>query len=745
MSTVWYNCLHSLKNIVREPWSGTLSERLLRVLSAPYQAGARVRRGLYQRGWLTARRLPAPVVSVGNLAVGGTGKTPVTASLARNFQAHRLRVAILSRGYGGGRTGVTCLSDGECVFYQPPEVGDEACELAHNLPGVIVYTGACRFAAGLAAWREHRPDIFLLDDGFQHLQLYRDLNIVLLDADRPFGNYRLLPAGPLREPLTTLRAADVLILTRYDGRRHRDRLHYLENLFPEQDVFTASIEPTSVRRFPGGENLPLPVLSGLAVLAFAGLARPWVLQNTLSKLGVSVRGFRAFPDHHPFTCAELSDLLQEARETGAQALITTSKDWARLGHKWEEDLPLYVLTVSARVEPEPAFQTYLATALETTWADLDLGTRNSICWEQESPQPLPPQVRRRFHQLARKGTAPVPSRSCRALLLRAPNWIGDAVMGLSLLAGLHHLYPAARITVLAVPRVAPLFAGLPGVAEVIAYPAGIKKWRTLFGLRGRFDLALALPNSFESALGLWLTRTPLRLGYGANGRAPFFTTSIKGRKLLKGLHQVYYYLGLLAALGSVCSFFPPKLHLSETERAEGKSFLISSGLDPARPWVGLAPGAAYGPAKRWPAKRFAAVADLLHREFQAGLVLLGGPADQEAAAAVQQGGRRPSLNLAGKTDLRQALAVLSHLKLLITNDSGLMHAAAALRVPLVAVFGSTDPTATRPFTKRASLIHHHLPCSPCLKRTCFQDYACLTGITVKEVAAAARRWLEETC
>jgi lipopolysaccharide heptosyltransferase II/tetraacyldisaccharide 4'-kinase len=714
----------------------------LRALSAPYQVGARARRGLYQKGWLASKRLPVPVVSVGNLTVGGTGKTPVTTFLARFFQEQQRLVAILSRGYGGRRTEVTCLSDGEHLYYQPPEMGDEAYELARSLPGVIVYTGTCRYEAGMAAWREYHPDMFILDDGFQHFQLARDLDIVLLDADRPFGNSRLLPAGPLREPVTTLRAADVLILTRYDE-KHRDRLNLLRRLFPLQDVFTAVIEPASASRFPGGEEHPLKALSGLAALAFAGLARPRVFQDALTKLGVDLRGFRAFPDHHAFTPGDLSDILQEARNTGAQAIITTSKDWARLGQTWPGDLPLWVLKVAARVEPEAAWHQYLATALGgTLWTPVSREERSSASLA-ETPQPLPPQVRRRFQKLARVGKAAVYPQNIRRILLRAPNWVGDAVMGLPVLGGLLHLFPGAQVTVLAAPRVASLYDNQPGVAEVIAYPAGREKWRTILGLRGKFDLALALPNSFESALRLWLTRTPHRIGYAANGRSPLLTTALKGRKHLQGLHQVFYYLGLLEALVPVRSFSPPRLRLSEVERVEGINFLISAGLDPGRTWVGLAPGAAYGPAKRWPAERFAAVGDILQQELQAGLVLLGGPTDREAADLVERSRRGRFLNLAGKTTLRQALAVLSNLQVLITNDSGLMHVAAALAVPVVAIFGSTDPAATRPFTSRGAIIHHPRPCSPCLERTCAQDYACLTEITVNEVAAAARSWLEE--
>jgi heptosyltransferase II len=427
---------------------------------------------------------------------------------------------------------------------------------------------------------------------------------------------------------------------------------------------------------------------------------------------------------------------------GAPALVTTSKDWARLGESWPGDLPLWVLTVAARVEPEQSWQTYLAGALEGPGWPPPSREAKSRGFDGAAPQSVPPRVRRGLQKLASRGQAPAPPGNIGAILLRAPNWVGDAVMSLPVLSGLTRLVPGAPVTVLAASRVAPLFAGQPGVQEVITYPAGLAKWRTLLGLWGQFDLALALPNSFESALGLWLTRTPHRLGYAANGRTPLMTTVLKGRKHLKGLHQVYYYLGLLGALGPVGTFFPPHLRLSAAEMAAGRRYLTSAGLDPAKPWVGLAPGAAYGPAKRWPAERFAAVGDLLQGDLQAGLVLLGGADDREAAAEVQGSGRGRFLNLAGQTTLRQALAVLSCLKVLITNDSGLMHAAAALDTPVVAIFGSTDPAATRPFTHRASIIHHPRPCSPCLERTCTKDYACLTEITVAEVTAAARGWLE---
>jgi heptosyltransferase-2 len=236
----------------------------------------------------------------------------------------------------------------------------------------------------------------------------------------------------------------------------------------------------------------------------------------------------------------------------------------------------------------------------------------------------------------------------------------------------------------------------------------------------------------------------MRVGYNADARRPFLTVAVNGRQQLAGAHTVYYYLGLLRAFGEVTAFTPPALYLKEEEELAAQELLAAGALPTSGPWVGISPGAAYGPAKRWPPERFAALADTLEEKFEARLVLLGGPADRQVAAQVQENLKKPVLDLVGRTSLRQALGVLGQLKLLITNDSGLMHAAAALRVPLVALFGSTDPKATGPFTSRATVLYHPLSCSPCRQRTCEAGYPCLTAISVAEVAAAARRWLLES-
>ncbi|MGO9580704.1 MAG: lipopolysaccharide heptosyltransferase II [Desulfobaccales bacterium] len=357
--------------------------------------------------------------------------------------------------------------------------------------------------------------------------------------------------------------------------------------------------------------------------------------------------------------------------------------------------------------------------------------------------PLPPEVRQRFQQLKVSHRFARDPEVVRRILVRAPNWVGDAVMSLPVLAGLKRLFPLAEITVLAAPRVAPLFAAQPGVTEIIRYPSDQGKWQVLWELRGRFDVGLALPNSMESALGLWLMGVPTRVGYNTDARRLFLKEAVSGHQALAGLHTVFYLLGLLKALGGVATFTPPALYVEPEEEAVGAHLLAEADLPGQGPWVGLSPGAAYGPAKRWPAARFAALGRELQREFGARLVLLGGSEERPVADEVKEQLQTPVADLVGRTSLRQALGVLSQLKLLVTNDSGLMHAAAALSVPLVALFGSTDPGATGPFTSRATVIRHPLPCSPCFKRTCEEGYACLTAISVDEVAVAARTWLKD--
>ncbi len=354
MRPYWHNLFRRLQGVedTGAPPNAVLAAGAA-VASRFYGLGAEVRRALYARGAFKVKRLPAPVISVGNLTVGGTGKTPVVACLAGLWRDRCKRVAILSRGYGGLTQNTTRLSDGERLYHQPPEVGEEPYWLARALPGVAVYTGACRYGAGIAAWDDFKPDLFLLDDGFQHFQLHRDRDLVLLDAASPFGNGYLLPRGPLREPISALNAAQIVILSRFDHERHQANLLAIQKRFPDKTVLTATISPVRVTSYPGGHAELPEAIRHRALMAFAGLARPEVFNETLQYLGVDLKGSRAFPDHHAYTSEEVHNLAAAAQAWGADALITTTKDWARLGERWNESMPLCVLEVEAQLsEPE---------------------------------------------------------------------------------------------------------------------------------------------------------------------------------------------------------------------------------------------------------------------------------------------------------------------------------------------------------------------------------------------------------
>jgi tetraacyldisaccharide 4'-kinase len=327
---------------------GAAAERL-------YTWGASGRRTLFDRGWLRPKRLPCPVLSIGNLTVGGTGKTPMTAFLAQRLQAAGCRVAILSRGYGGQTRGSNMVSDGQRLLLKYPAAGDEAILLAQEFPGIPVVTGVDRYQAGLLAWEKFRPELLLLDDGFQHFQLYRDLDVVLLDATRPFGNGRLLPRGPLREPVETLRRPLLLVLTRYEPGRHQSTWESVRAAFPAATVVRAAFELSYAVAYPGGRKIALTELAQMNLAAMAGLARPEVFAASLEGVGVNLRHFMKFPDHHAFNTEELSEVAAETRRHGAEGLMTTAKDWVRLAGIWNCALPLFVVHLEVKLlDPWPA-------------------------------------------------------------------------------------------------------------------------------------------------------------------------------------------------------------------------------------------------------------------------------------------------------------------------------------------------------------------------------------------------------
>jgi tetraacyldisaccharide 4'-kinase len=315
--------------------------RLLWPLSLLYGVGVRARVWLYANGWLKQKRLNAIVISVGNLTVGGTGKTPMVIWLAEKFLADGKRVAILSRGYRGANG-----------------TSDEIELMKFRLQSRVSFgVGKDRFAEGLRLELRQAIDVFLLDDGFQHLQLARDLNILLMDASRPLAGEFLLPAGRLREPVAAMSRANVIIFTRAETAS--GTLEAIGKL-DQYPVFAASTRLLGFRRF-GGEIAPLSAdeIGAGPFFAFCGLGNPDAYFRDLGNWGLAICGQAAFPDHHRYTQRDILAIWQAGKRAGANAFVTTEKDAQNLGGLKFEEAPVYVAVIDLIVNPEADFRNVL--------------------------------------------------------------------------------------------------------------------------------------------------------------------------------------------------------------------------------------------------------------------------------------------------------------------------------------------------------------------------------------------------
>lgn len=322
----------TLRTYWRKLANGSRSEpedRLLILLLAPfsllYSFVQQLRVTLYKTGLLKIRRLPRPVISIGNITVGGTGKTPHTACIAGLLLNQGYKVAVLSRGYGGALEGHTVVvSDGATVMLGPTECGDEPYLLATTVPGLMVVIGTDRYAAGLLAMQQLAPDVFLLDDGYQHIRLYRDLDILLLDSATPFGNGWTLPAGLLRESSQATLRADWIIHTRSSG--------IIENIpvLDQIPQISSRHRLTGFTLLSDGSDVPLDSLGKL--VAFAGIAEPDRFFDDIRMLSDKLAGTLALPDHAPYTKEIISAIAALIRDSGADYAVTTRKDAVKLKH-----------------------------------------------------------------------------------------------------------------------------------------------------------------------------------------------------------------------------------------------------------------------------------------------------------------------------------------------------------------------------------------------------------------------------
>ena len=362
------------------------------------------------------------------------------------------------------------------------------------------------------------------------------------------------------------------------------------------------------------------------------------------------------------------------------------------------------------------------------------------------------------------------------LLVRGVNWLGDAVMTMPAIQRLRERFPRAQISLLSDEKLADLWRQHPGIDRILTFGNADSPWSIAQRLRkDNFEAALVLPNSPRSALEVWLARIPWRIGYPGKWRSWLLTRPLEyppararlrrrrireinrlihagirpsaATELTPPVHQIHDYLELVAALGANPAPTAPQLKLNADEAASAAAFLsrihygqpTAGGTRENTVWLGMNPSTAYGPAKRWPSERFAQVAGAVcHRVPNSIWLVFGTDADRQICGEII-GGIGRTINLAGQTTLRQLMGLLKNCKMLLTNDSGPMHLAAALGVPVVVPFGSTSPELTgpgQPGDPRHQLLQTPTACSPCFRRTCPIDFRCMTGISVDQVLAA---------
>ncbi len=336
----------------------------------------------------------------------------------------------------------------------------------------------------------------------------------------------------------------------------------------------------------------------------------------------------------------------------------------------------------------------------------------------------------------------MPKSDFKNIIIRMPNWIGDLVMATPILADLRRAYPHAKITAMALQPICELLQRDPHIDELFCFTRPspfsrrsderniIEKLR-----RGKYDLGVLLTNSFSSAWWFWQGKVTRRLGYRAHWRRLLLTDSIPFPAEVAAQHLVETYKMLLRPLGVPTSETLPKIYLGDEEVAQARALIMGYGIPAGHPLIGINPGAAYGSAKCWLPERFQAVAMRLLAETDGSILFFGDRMGTPLVKEICQGLPERAYNLAGATSLRELAALIGLCDLLLTNDSGPMHIAAALGTEVIALFGSTDPIVTGPY-RSGQVLDKKVSCSPCFKRQCPIDFRCMKEITEEEVCAA---------
>jgi heptosyltransferase-2 len=349
------------------------------------------------------------------------------------------------------------------------------------------------------------------------------------------------------------------------------------------------------------------------------------------------------------------------------------------------------------------------------------------------------------------------SKDIRRIVVRGTNWVGDAVMTVPALRELRRLLPNTHITLATRAFAEGIFKGADFLDDLLLYDREpgesssvfrkAREWR-----RRRFDLTVLFQNAFEAALIAWMARVPNRIGYATQRRGRLLTHPLPLPEWHGSRHESFYYLNIVAQLetllhgaSKILDCEPVfDLNVTSDRQTEGRDILHAHGMRDGSPIVALCPGSINSRAKRWPAERYAALADRFIEETGANVLLIGSAAELDVSLEVSKHMRREPLILTGKTDLAQAVAILSLVDLLVTNDTGPAHIASALGRPTLVIFGPTNPLTTRPLSAVAEIVRHPPDCAPCMLRDCPIDHRCMTAITPDEVFARACALLGRT-
>ncbi len=339
------------------------------------------------------------------------------------------------------------------------------------------------------------------------------------------------------------------------------------------------------------------------------------------------------------------------------------------------------------------------------------------------------------------GNKPMEKVNIHRILIRATNWVGDAIMTLPALQAVRENFPGAHISVVAKPWVSPLFENHPAVDRVMVFDKGTGSVKGLTEVlklsrlirKERFDLAILFQNAFEAALLAFLGGVKTRVGYRTDGRSFLLTHGVLRNEAVRRVHQVGYYCAILNAVGLPARERDPVLHVGSAAKEQAEDLLKGEAFGPRSFLLGISPGAVFGGAKRWPPERFAVIGDRAAEKWGAGVIVFGSKGEKGICDRVCGSMKHNALNLSGRTSLEVAMGVMGFCDFFVTNDSGLMHMAAALGLPTVAVFGSTDHVTTGPRGPNTRIVRRAVSCAPCMKKECPTDHRCMLKITPERV------------